>query len=58
MTISEYLHSMADAELVEQFDRFDQTDESGLMTLACVSVTPYGAITKKMVEKEISRRVT
>jgi hypothetical protein len=58
MTVSEYLRSMADSELVEQFDWFHQKDESGLMTLACVSVTPYGAITKTMVEHEISRRVT
>ena len=57
MTVSEYVRSLSDSELVEQFDWFNQADESGLMTVACVSVTPYGSVTKTMLEREISRRV-
>lgn len=56
MTISDYLRSMSDAELVKQFDEFSGDDDPGWMSFS-VSVTPYGSLTKTLVEREINRRI-
>ena len=55
MNITEYLRSMPDAELIENYDWFNY-EEDGWQGLACVSITPHGALSKKMVEREIDRR--
>ncbi len=55
MTITDYLHSLSDAELVKHFDEFTAEDEPGWVSLS-VSVTPYGSLTKTLVEHEIDRR--
>lgn len=47
---------MTDDELVKEYDWFNQNDEDGLATLAALSITPYGALNKTLVEREISRR--
>ena len=56
MTISDYLRSMSDAELVKQFDEFSSDEDPGWMSFS-VSVTPYGSLTKTLVEREINRRI-
>lgn len=56
MTISDYLRNMSDAELVKQFEEFSGEDDAGWTSFS-VSVTPYGSLTKTLVEREINRRV-
>jgi len=56
MTISDYLRNMSDDELVKQFDEFSTEDDAGWTSFS-VSVTPYGSLTKTLVEREINRRV-
>jgi len=46
---------LSDDELVKHFDEFTTEDEPGWVSLS-VSVTPYGSLTKTLVEHEIDRR--
>jgi hypothetical protein len=57
MNISDYLRSLPDAELVKQLDEFSAEDEPGWVSLS-VTITPYGSLTKTLIEREISRRVS
>lgn len=57
MTINDYLRGLSDAELVRHLDEFSEDDEPGWVSLS-VSVTPYGSLTKTLVEREIDRRAS
>jgi len=57
MTIHDYLRGLSDAELVRHLDEFTADEEPGWVSLS-VSVTPYGSLTKTLVEREIDRRVS
>ena len=57
MTISEYLRSMTNAELIEQFKWFHGQEDDGWSSMsACV--TPFGTLTKHMIDKEMERRAS
>jgi hypothetical protein len=43
-------------ELVKHYDELSAEDESGWLSFT-LSVTPYGTLSKKLVEREIDRRV-
>jgi hypothetical protein len=56
MTVTEYLRSLSDDELVKSFDDFSGHDEEGWVSCS-YSVTPYGTLSKTIIEREIDRRV-
>jgi hypothetical protein len=56
MTLPEYLRSLPELELVKHYDELSAEDESGWLSFT-MSVTPYGTLSKKLVEREIDRRV-
>ena len=56
MTVSEYLRSLSDVELVRSFDDFSGHDEDGWVSCT-YSVTPYGTLSKTIIEREIDRRM-
>jgi hypothetical protein len=56
MNISEYLRGLPDAELVKQLDEFSAEEEPGWVS-GTVTITPYGSLTRTLIEREISRRV-
>lgn len=57
MTIHDYLRGLSDADLVRHLDEFSGDEEPGWVSLS-VSVTPYGSLTKTLVEREIDRRAS
>ena len=56
MTVTEYLRSLSDDELVRNFDDFSGRDEDGWVSCT-YSVTPYGTLSKTIIEREIDRRM-
>ncbi len=56
MTIPEYLRTLSDEDLVKHFEEVSPQDDDGWVSCTC-SFTPFGTITKTLVEREIDKRV-
>jgi hypothetical protein len=56
MTITQYLKTLSDEDLVKHFEEVSPEDDEGWVSCTC-SFTPFGTLTKSLIEREIDNRM-
>jgi hypothetical protein len=56
MTMTEYLKTLSDADLIKHLEEVSPEDDNGWVSCTC-SFTPFGTLTKTLIEREIDHRM-